>query len=145
MSSCYANTSSLDCIEALIALLHNGTENFILQDEGSIAKYLGVSITQLNDLLLDLTQPFLIAHITAFLSIDKGQTNEQETPVGKPLLNKDLNGVPCKYTWEYHGAIGMLSFLTGSVCPDIAMAVYQCARFSANPMRSQEQAVMRIG
>ncbi len=39
----------------------------------------------------------------------------------------------------------MLTYLTGSVCPDIAMAVHQCARFSINPMRLHEQAVMRIG
>ncbi len=39
----------------------------------------------------------------------------------------------------------MLTYLTGSVRPDIAMAVHQCARLSANPMRSHEQAVMRIG
>ncbi len=37
-----------------------------------------------------------------------------------------------------------LTYLTGSVWPDIAMAVHQCARFSINPMRSHEQAVMRI-
>ena len=72
--------------------------------------------------------------------------HEKLTPVGKPLLNKDLNGVPRKYDWwEYRGAIGMLTYLTGSVCPDIAMAVHQCACFSINPMHSHEQAVMRIG
>jgi hypothetical protein len=47
--------------------------------------------------------------------------------------------------WEYCGAIGMLTYLTGSVCLDIAMAVHQCALFSTNPMRSHKQAVMRIG
>jgi hypothetical protein len=39
----------------------------------------------------------------------------------------------------------MLKYLTGSVRPDIAMAVHQCARFSVFPMRSHKQAVMRIG
>ena len=39
----------------------------------------------------------------------------------------------------------MLTYLTGSVRPDIAMAVHQCARFSSKPKRSHEQAVMRIG
>jgi hypothetical protein len=39
----------------------------------------------------------------------------------------------------------MLTYLTGSVHLDIAMAVYQCARFSTNPMRSHEQAVIGIG
>ncbi len=118
--------------------------NFILQYEGSINKYLAVSIMQLNDSLFNLTQTFLIECIAAFLGIDKGQRNEQETPVDKPLLNKDLNGVPCKYTWEYRGNIGMLTYLTGSVHPDIAMAV-QCAHFSANPMKSHKQAVMHVG
>ncbi len=60
-------------------------------------------------------------------------------------MNKDLDGVPQKYDWEYQGAIGMLTYLTGSVQPDIAMPVHQCAQFSINPMRSHKQAVMRIG
>jgi hypothetical protein len=145
VDDCIIVGDSFERIEALITSLHDGTENFILKDEGSINKYLGVSISQLDDKSFNLTQPFLIERITAFLGIDKGRTNEQETPVGKPLLNKDLNGVPRKYTWEYRGAIGMLTYLTGSVRPDIAMAVHQCARFSVNPMRSHEQAVMRIG
>ena len=56
-----------DCIEALITLLRDGTENFILKDEGLIEKYLGVSIVQLDDKLFDLTKPFLIKCITALL------------------------------------------------------------------------------
>ena len=39
----------------------------------------------------------------------------------------------------------MLTYLTGSIRPDIAMAVHQCARFSSNPMCLHEQAVMCIG
>jgi hypothetical protein len=132
-------------IEQLIISLHNSTGNFILQDEGSLDKYLGVSIEQLNDSSFYLTQQFLIERISAFLGIDNDCTNEQDTPVDKRLFNKDLNGVPHKYTWEYCGAIGMLTYLTGSVCLDIAMAVHQCAPFSTNPMRSHEQAVMHIG
>ena len=95
--------------------------------------------------MLQLTQPFLIERITTLLGIADGKTNEKLTPVGKPLLNKDLFGVPRKYDWEYRGAIGMHTYLTGSVRPDIAMATHQCARFSINPMRLHEQAVMRIG
>ena len=67
---------STERIEALITSLHDGTENFILQDEGSIDKYLGVSISQLDDKSFDLIQPFLIERIVAFLGIDKGRTNE---------------------------------------------------------------------
>ncbi len=135
----------MDRIESLITSLHDEKENFVLQDEGSIDKYLGVSITKLNDASFELMQPFLIERISIFLGITNGQTNEHETPVDKPLLNKDLNGVPRKYIWENCGEIGMLTYLTGSVQPDIAMAVHQCAHFSVNPMHSHEQAVMRIG
>jgi hypothetical protein len=35
------------------------------------------------------------------LGIDKGKTNMKLIPVGKPLLNKDLDGFPQKYEWEY--------------------------------------------
>ncbi len=117
----------------------------MLQDEGSIDKYLGVDIRQRDASSFKLTQPFLIERITKFLGIYNGKTNEKLLPVGKPLLNKDLDGVPQKYEWEYQGAIGMLTYLTGSIQPDIVMVVHQCAQFSANPMRLHEQAVMRIG
>jgi hypothetical protein len=128
----------------LIWSLHEGDENFLLQDKGSIDKYLVVDIKQRDASSFELTQPFLIERITKFLGIDNGKTNEKLTPVGKPLLNKDLDSVPRKYDWEYQGAIE-LTYLTGSVRPDIAMAVHQCARFSANPMSSHKQAIMRIG
>jgi hypothetical protein len=95
--------------------------------------------------LFELLQPFLIERITSFLGIADGKTNERLTPVEKPLLNKDTLGVPRKYDWEYRGAIGMLTYLTGSVRPNIAMATHQCAHFSVNPMRSHKQAVIRIG
>ncbi len=39
----------------------------------------------------------------------------------------------------------MLMYLTGSIRPDIAMALHQCARFSVFPMHLHEQAIMRIG
>jgi hypothetical protein len=39
----------------------------------------------------------------------------------------------------------MLSYLGNSVQPEIQMAVHQAARFSVNPMRSDELAIMRIG
>ncbi len=134
-----------DRINVLIQSLHKGEENFVLQDKGRIGKYLGVDIRQLDESSFELTQPFLIKRITMFLGLKNGKTNEKLTPVGKLLLNKDLDGVPRKYDWEYPGAIGMLTYLTGSVQPDIAMAVHQCARFSINTMCSHEQAVMRIG
>ncbi len=116
-----------------------------MQDEGPIDKHLGVDIRQLDESYFELTHPFLIERITKFLGLDNGKTNEKLTPLGKLLLNKDLDRVPRKYDWEYQGGRGMLTYLTGSVQPDIAMAVHQCVGFSINPMSLHEQAVMRIG
>jgi len=86
----------------------------------------------------------LIERITTILGITDGKTNEKLTPVGKPLSNKDLQGVPRKYDWEFCGAIGMLTYLTGSARLDFAMATHQCTRFSISPMRLHKLVVMRI-
>ena len=131
-------------IDNLIKSMHRGKEKFAFTDEGSIDKYLGVDIHQLDNENFEMTQPFLIERILSLLGLDRGRTNEKCNPVGKPLLNKDLNGVERKYSWNCRSAIGILTYLTGSVMPDLAMAVHQCARFSNNPKRSHEQAVMRI-
>ena len=145
VDDCIIVGDSMDRIDTLIQSLHGGSEKFVLQDEGSIDKYLGFNIKQHDSKRFKLTQPFLIERISIFLGIADGKTNEKLTPVGKPLLNKDLQGVLRKYDWEYCGTIGMLTYLAGSVRPDIAMAVHQCAGFSINPMRSHKQAVLRIG
>ena len=49
VDDCIIVADSMDHIEQLITSLHNCTENFILQDKGSIDKYLGVNIEQLDD------------------------------------------------------------------------------------------------
>ncbi len=142
VDDCIIVADSMNQIEELIQSLHGGDKSFVLQDKGLIDKYLCVNIRQIDKDLFELTQLFLIERITSFLGIADGKMNEKLTPIGKPLLNKDLLGVPWKYNWEYRGAIGMLTYLTGSVRPDLAMATHQCACFSVNPMRSHEQAII---
>jgi hypothetical protein len=92
-----------------------------------------------------MSQPFLIHWILEFSSLDEHKTKGRNTPVGKPLLNCDLDGVPHKHPWFYRGAVGMLSYLGNSVPPEIQMAVHQTTRFSVNPVRSHELAIMHIG
>ncbi len=77
--------------------------------------------------------------------MEEGKTKGKETPVGKPLLHRDLNSVTQKHTWFYWGAVGMLSYLSNSVRTEIQMAVHQTARFSVNPMQSHKLAIMQIG
>ena len=44
-------------------------------------------------------------------------SNSKTTPVGKPVLNKDLNGKPRKLSWKYRTVVGMLNYLP--VTPDL--------------------------
>jgi hypothetical protein len=92
-----------------------------------------------------MSQPLLICCILEFLSLDEHETKGHDSPVGKPLLNRDLNGEPRKHLWLYCGAVGMLNYLGNSIQPEIQMAVHQTACFSVNPMRLHKLAIMRIG
>ncbi len=76
--------------------------------------------------------------------LDEDKKKRCDSPVRKPLLNWDLDGVPRKHLWLYQGAVGMLSYLANSVQPEIQMAIHQTACFSVNPMQSHELAIMQI-
>ncbi len=88
-------------VDSVISSLHEGTENFQLVDQGSIDKYLGLTIGDTDATYFKLSQSFLICRILNLLSFDEHKSKVCETLVGKPLLNRDLDGVPCKNTWLY--------------------------------------------
>ncbi len=66
---------------------------------------------------------------------------QDNTPVSYLLLSKDKEGPPMKVTWKYQLLICMLGHLQGTLCPDIFMALYQCARFDNDPKLVHEQVV----
>jgi hypothetical protein len=74
-----------DRINELIQSIHDSNENFVLQDEGSIDKYLGVKIKQLDNFSFELTQPFLIEQVTRFLGLI----------IDKPMRSSHRLGGPC--------------------------------------------------
>jgi hypothetical protein len=129
-------------VDSVISSLHEVTENFQLVDQGSIDKYLGLLIQDIDATSFEMSHPFLIPWILALLSLEEHKTKGRETPVRMPLLNRDLGGVPCKHTWLYQGDVGMLSYLGNSIRPKLQMAVHQSARFLVNPMRSHKLAIM---
>jgi hypothetical protein len=88
-------------VDSVISSLHEGTDNFQLVGQGSIDKYLGLLIQDIDATSFKMCQPFLIRRILGLLSLDKHKTKGHETPVRKRLLNRDLEGVPCKHTWLY--------------------------------------------
>ena len=66
VDDCIIVGDSMDRINSLIKSLHGGDDNFIFtEDEGSIDKYLGVDIKQLDANSFSLTQPFLIESRTS--------------------------------------------------------------------------------
>ena len=71
-------------------------------------------------------------------------TGSRTTPFAKPLIYKDNEEVKRKQTWNYRSLVGMLSYLQGSVRPDIFMAVHQCDRFCNDSKVSHERALNRI-
>jgi hypothetical protein len=121
-------------IDEFVKSMQNGPENFVLTDEGDIDKFLGIEIEHLDDKRFELKQPFLIERICRTLGLIDNEWdvvgNSKSTPVGKPLLNKDLEGKPRKLKWnKYRTAVGMLSYPQANTRPEISMATHQTARF----------------
>jgi hypothetical protein len=149
VDDCIIFSPSMESIDRLVWSMHDGPENFNLTDEGNLNKFLEIEITKLDSSSFELAQPFLIDCLLQFLGLCNNSletdANSSSTPVTKGLLHRDLAGKPCKYKWKYRTAVGMLSYLQNSTCPEIAMAVHQTARFSNEPMLSHEKAIMRLG
>jgi hypothetical protein len=72
----------------------------LLTDEGDINKFLGIEIKKITKNKFESSQPFLIKQIVNLLGLGQHEfdvhTKTKITPVGKPLLNTDLEGKPCK-------------------------------------------------
>ncbi len=82
-------------IDYLIHSLQHGKEQYILTEEGTLDKFLGINIIKLGDDRFELSQPFLIERIIKFVESEcKTNVNIKTTPnpIEKPLLHKDLEG-----------------------------------------------------
>ena len=149
VDDCIIIGPSIKDIDTFVTSMMEGTENFVLTDEGDIDKFLGIEITQLSGNRFKISQPYLIDRIVALLNLNQDDlgfnTNPKTTPVGKPVLNKDLDGKPRKEDWNYRTAVGMLTYLQGNSRPEISMSVHQTARFCNDPKLSHEKAIKRLG
>jgi hypothetical protein len=132
-------------IDNFIESLKNGPEKFEFTEEGSLESYLGVKFVDFdNGQSFEMTQPFLIDRIIEAMGLEQRMTNARPTPAVKPLLHRDLDGLPRQANWNYRSVIGMMNYLQQSTRPDISFAVHQCARFCNDPKLSHERAVKRI-
>jgi hypothetical protein len=149
VDDCIIVGTSMKSIDRLIESMQKGPEGFILTDEGDIDKFLGIEIRHLEQNKFEIAQPFLIDRIVRLLGLLDNdfdvEANTRPTPVGKPLLSKDLEGKDRQLGWNYRTAVGMYQYLQANSRPEISMAVHQTARFCNQPMRCHERAIMRLG
>ncbi len=117
MDDCIIISNSMKDINTFVTSMKDGPEEYVLTNEGDINKFLGYEIKEITRNKFELSQPFLIEQIVNLLGLGQNkfdvQTKTKITPVGKPLLNKDLEGKPRKKDWKYCTAIGMLTYLQG--------------------------------
>ena len=108
VDDCIIVGPSMENINRFVNSMKNGDKN-----KGDTNKLLGREITQLEENIFKISQPYLTDQIIFFLNIDANDhnidTNAKSTPVGKPILNKDLSGNLRKETWYYWTAVGMMN------------------------------------
>jgi len=129
------------------SIIHSLKLDFDLTDEGDIKDYLGVRINKNKDGSVEMIQPKMIERCLAIVGIpiNDPTTTKHDTPsVANKILHRDKKGPLRRQKWNYRAAIGALLYVAAMTRPDIAYSVHQCARFSANPKRSHEEAVKRI-
>ena len=116
---------------------------FELQVEGSFSEFLGISFKlDHNTQSIELTQKGLIDKILATTGLTHCKPNA--LPASLLALGSDPNGEPMSESWSYPSVIGMLLYLSTNTRPDIAFAVSQVARFSANPKQSHATAIKSL-
>eukprot|EP00956_Cyclotella_meneghiniana_P031963 scaffold85834_cov44-Cyclotella_meneghiniana.AAC.4 len=134
-------------IDNIISNLHsNGVQ---IRKEGSAEGFLGVDVQRVSKgpvQQIKLTQHNgLTKRVVEALGLCSNYSNAISTPAENAPLPKDANGAPAARNFNYAAVVGMLLYLSRHSRPDIAFAVHQCARYTFNPTRRHELALIRIG
>ena len=74
VDDCIIIGKSMTMVDSIIDSLRDGDEDFELTDEGSLVKYIGVLITDIDENSFEMSQPFLIRRIISFLSLGENKT-----------------------------------------------------------------------
>jgi hypothetical protein len=130
-------------IDEVLALLQAKPHNLKLEEEDDVAGFLGVHIKRdPTSGEVTLTQVGLIDRIIEALQIEG--LPPKDTPADD-VLGKDLDGDPPDCAFNTASVIGMMWYVEAHSRPDIGFAVSQAARFTFDPKRSHELALIRIG
>jgi hypothetical protein len=122
-------------------IMHELGQLFNVTNEGEIDAYLGVKISRPTSDTIELKQPHLIQQILDDMGMRPNTKTKDKAAPSSTILRRDLDGQPFSEKWDYRSIIGKLNFLEKSTRPEIAYAVHQCARFSANPRQSHANAI----
>ncbi|KAL7489424.1 hypothetical protein ACHAW6_015024 [Cyclotella cf. meneghiniana] len=120
------------------------TEGLLLEQEDDSAGFLGVKMTKTEDGHIEMKQTGLIDRIVEALGLDSKMVTPKWTPAEATPLMRDEDGEPPQGAFCYVSVVGMLLYLSGHSCPDIAYAVNCCARYMFNPKLLHEKALKRI-
>lgn len=114
-----------------------------LEIEDDVAGFLGVDIKKDSDTgCVILKQDGLKKRIVEALKIE--DLPDEPIPATS-CLGKDLDGEPPNCDFNYASVVGMCFYLYSHSCPEIGFAISQLARFSFNPRRSHELALIQLG
>ncbi len=117
-----------------------------LEEEDNAAGFLGVTLDRdASTALLEMKQTGLIKQAIKALCLDDGYAKGKHTPAKTKALVKDADGEVAHGGFSYSSVIGMLLYLSGHTCPNIACAVKCCARYMFCPKHSHELALKCIG
>ena len=130
----YFYAKDVASIDTIISSLK---DEFLIKREEDVVGFFGLNIIRDKDKgAVTLPQSGLIDKILESTNME--YFNLKFTPAENIPLHKDLDRDPCCEYWYYRSIVGMLLYLAGSTCPNIAYAVHQCARFSHQPKTSHE-------
>jgi hypothetical protein len=69
IDACIIIGKDMDEIDQFVLCMQKGPENFILTDEGSMDKFLGIETKRLGPKEFEISQPFLIDRIMTLLGL----------------------------------------------------------------------------
>ena len=140
VDDCGIGAPDMKTINAFIEKLRK--KGFKLTQEGSFAEFLGIKFERTKDESFKLTQKGLITKILQATEME--DCNPNSLPAPRDALGSDKNGEPYHESWNYRAVVGMLLYLSTNTRPDIAFAVSQIARHSADPKKSHASAVKSL-
>lgn len=114
--------------------------------DDKVTDFLGVNIkTDEKTGNISLTQQQLILSILKDLGLNQNPKLRMTPALSTKILQSYKTSPIHNEAWSYRAVIGKLNYLEKSTRPDIAYAVHQCARFSADPRIDHTKAVKDIG